>query len=214
MFPASWPVLRDAEAATDPKRQVELAKKALGQLAEEQELSVQDQARTRAYKRLVVRMRIVQNNGLVGTGRSLEALADVARRPFKCPTAPPHAQQGCDSLNAALATAFPNVISTPGKIAQVDQSLVLDEALSEGDLSAFVKKTNGLQGSVVQRMRVTSSSPGLLKVGTQLQLRVGAKEKHGAGEVVWVAFEPRHVRQVGKIWDVGKAHVLFVETPR
>jgi hypothetical protein len=212
MFPASWPALRDAEAATDPPRALEAANKALEQIAEEHELSVKDKARDRAYARLVVRMRIIKDNALIGTGRSLEALADVVSKPFACPKVPASTHDACDSLNAALATAFPNVVTAPGQITQVDQSLVVDDATSEGDLSAFVKKASALQGSVVQRMRVTSAGPGVLKIGTQLQLRIAAKQKLGAaGEVVWVAFEPRHIRHVGKTWDLDKAHVLFVE---
>lgn len=211
LFPASWPALRAADDATEPKRALDAARKALGQLEEERALSVKDATRDQAYARLVVRMRIIQDNALVATGQSLDALADVVRQPFACPPSPEHARAGCDSLIAALATAFPNVIAGPGRVAQVDQTLVVDAQLSARDLSAFVQKASAAKGSVVQRMRVSSASPGVVKIGTQLQLRVAAKQRLGAGEVVWVAFEPRNIRQVGKTWDLDKAHVLFVE---
>ena len=210
-FPASWPALRRAEDATEPTRAVELARKALNQLDEERGLSTQDAAHQQAYDRLVVRMRIIQNNALLAGGHSFDALADVVRSPFECPPAPAHARDACDRLTAALATAFPNVIAGAGRIKQVDQTLVLDDATSAADVKAFMQKASALQGSVIQRMRVASTSAGVVKISPLLQLRVATKQRLGGGAVVWVAFEPRKIRPIGKAWDVASAQVLFVE---
>ena len=156
-------------------------------------------------------MRIIQDNALISTGLSLDALTDVVKKPFECPPAPESAHAGCEKLTAALATAFPNVIAGPNRIKQVDQALVLDGATSEADVKAFMQKASALQGSVVQRMRIASASAGVVKISPLLQLRVSTKQKLGGGAVVWVAFEPRKVKATGKAWDVPSAHVLFVE---
>jgi hypothetical protein len=78
----------------------------------------------------------------------------------------------CDALIAGLATAFPNIVSGPGKIAQVDHSLVVDGAMSETALATFMQKAADSPGSVVQRMKLTSATGGVAKIGTVVQLRV------------------------------------------
>jgi hypothetical protein len=213
LFPASWPTLRAAETATDPAKVAQLVGTALGQLAEERELSTKDDAHERAYERLVLRLRIVQDHAWMSSGKSIEALADVAKQPFECPAVPERTRHACESLLAGLATAFPNVISGPGRVAQVDQSLVVDDAMTPPALQAFLNKAAGFQGSVVQRMRVTSATGGTIKIGP-LVVATASKQRLGGGDLVWVAFEPRLIRQVGKTWDLANARVLFVETPK
>jgi hypothetical protein len=212
LFPAAWPAFKNLDQATDATRIVELAREARSQLDEEYELSTRTPARDAAYKRLTVRVRIAQNHALVATGHSLEALADLAKQPFDCPAQPQRTRETCDALMAGLVTAFPNIVSGPGKIAQVDHSLLVDEAMTETALATFMQKAADSHGSVVQRMRLTSATGGVAKVGTALQLRVPAKQKLGGGDVVWVAFEPRKAKHVGKTWDLAGAHVLFVES--
>jgi hypothetical protein len=212
LFPAAWPALKNLDQATDPARVVELAREARSQLDEEYELSEREPARDAAYKRLTLRVRITHDHALVATGRSLDALADIAKDPFECPTQPERMRELCDALIAGLATAFPNIVSGPGKIAQVDHSLVVDSAMSETALATFMQKAADSPGSVVQRMKLTSATGGVAKIGTVVQLRVPPKQKLGSGDVVWVAFEPRKVKHVGKTWDLAGAHVLFVET--
>ena len=211
MFPGSWPALRNLDAATEPARIEQLAGIARQQLDEEWELSTKGDDRKQAYKRLRTRVRVVHNNARMATGHSLDALADFLEHPYKCSMVPDRVKDTCEQLMASLATAFPNVVLGQGKIAQVDHSVVV-EGNSEDELSAFVKKASEFQGSVVQRMRLTSQNANVLKIGTALQLRVASKQKFGGGEVMWVSFEPRKLKHVGKTWDLADATVLFVET--
>jgi hypothetical protein len=212
LFPASWPSLRAVENASEPARVDQLAREARSQLDEEWGLlATKDAAHKAAYKRLSLRIRILHDNALIGIGHSFDALADFVKQPFDCAKVPQRSRDTCDSLMAALATAFPNVIPGPGKIEQVDHSLVVGDETSESQLATFLTKASGFQGSVVQRMRLTSAARGVLKIGTALQLRVSSKQTLGGGDVVWVAFEPRNIKHVGKTWDLQDAHVLFVE---
>jgi len=210
-FPVTYPVLKQAEHEPDAARAIALARSALRQLDEERDLGATDVA---AYGRVKTRARVVIDHALITQGKPIEVLADLAQEPLACPAAPQLAHAGCEELMSAVATALPNAVSGRGQIVEIERA-VLDENASVDAMAAFAKKVGAQVGTVVQRVHVTSKAKDTLEIAARLRFRVSAADanrvKVATGEVVWIAFDARSLKQIRTLWDAGKAYVLRVD---
>jgi hypothetical protein len=209
LFPTAYPTLQLAERAESEPEREKLARTALVQLDEERSLGKSSADRDGAYERIRVRVRIALDTSLIARGRSIEVLADLVR-PLACPAAPQRAAAACASLMAAVGVAFPNAVGK-GKVQLLDEALVVDEATSTDVLTQLAKKAAERGGTVVQRMKISSKTRDVLKVGKSVVIKVDSKRTDLDGAIVWLAFEARAFKRVGATWETGATHVLFVE---